>query len=706
MRTITKVTRRDFLAKVTRRDFLRTGSIAAGGLLLGFQLPRAATAQSAGPVAINAFVHVSPDDIVTLIIDKAEMGQGTVTSLAMLLAEEMEADWTRVRTAFAPVDPAYGASQGVFGSLSVRTSWNRLREAGATAAELLVQAGANRWGVDKSRVRAENGTIVNTATGDRLRFGELASEAAALPIPPNVAQKDPNQFRLLGTSPRRLDTPAKVTGQARYGIDVIRPGMLYASVEQPPVFGGSVARFDPAPALEVPGVRDVLEVTGGVAVVADNTWAAFEGRRALTIEWDHGDFASESSSTIRSYFERLADEEGSSARSEGTPPEAGPGQTIVAVYEAPYLAHSSMEPYNAVADVANGEVELWVGTQVQTQTRDTAARIAGVSPESVTLHSEYMGGGFGGKSRDGYVVSAVEISRDLGVPVKVTWTREDDTRHDAFRPASYVRFQGSVDADGWPRSFGARIVCPSFAGLRNGIDRTAVEGIADVEYAFDHIDVRYTPPDLPIPTWYWRSVGYSQNTFFMECFLDELAALGGRDPLEVRRRMLAGAPRLANVLNVAAERAGWSSPLPAGRGRGIAVVNNIGSFTAIVAEASVENGQVRVHRMVCAVDSGHIAHPGIIEQQIQSGVVYGLSQLKGGLTIEGGRVVEGNFHQYEVLRFDEMPVVETHIVPSTEMPGGIGEASTPPSAPAVLNAVFMASGKRVRRLPVRPDDLA
>lgn len=687
----------------SRRDFLKSSSIAAGGLLLGFQLPRAASGQATGNVVINAFVHVGPDDIVTLIIDKAEMGQGTVTSLAMLLAEEMEADWSKVRTEFAPVDPAYGASQGVFGSLSIRTSWNRLREAGATATELLVEAGANRWNVDKARVRAENGTIVNVDSGERFRFGELAAEAARLPIPPNVAQKDPNQFRLLGTSPRRLDTPAKVTGQARYGIDIARPGMVYASVEQPPVFGGSVTAFDARRALEVPGVRDVLQVSSGVAVVADNTWAAFEGRKALEIEWNHGDFQNESSETIREYFERLAREEGTSARTEGEP---SGSPRVEAVYEAPYLSHSSMEPYNAVADVGRDAVELWVGTQVQTQTRDTAARIAEIAPENVNLHSEYMGGGFGGKSRDGYVVSAVEVSKALGVPVKVTWTREDDTRHDAFRPASYVRFDGGVDGEGWPVSLGATIVCPSFAGLRNGIDRTAVEGIADVEYDFSHVDVRYTPPDLPIPTWYWRSVGYSQNTFFMESFLDELAHLGGKDPLEVRRRMLAGSPRLLNVLNVAAERAGWGTPLPRGRGRGIAVVNNIGSFTALVAEASVEGGRVRVHRMVCAVDCGHIAHPGIISQQIQSGVVYGLGQLKGGLTIEAGRIVEGNFHQYDVWRFDEMPVVETHIVESTEMPGGIGEASTPPAAPAVLNAVFAATGKRIRRLPVRPEDLA
>ena len=695
---------------VHRRDFLKTGALGAGGLLLGFRMPgaAAAAAQAAGPAELNAFVHIGADDWVTLIIDKAEMGQGTVTSLSMLLAEELEADWTRVRTRFAPVDPAYGPNQGVFGSLSVRTSWNRLREAGATAAELLVRAGADRWGVAPSEVRAENGAIVHTRTGERFRFGELASEAARVPIPPNVAQKDPTQFKLLGTSPTKLDTPAKVTGQARYGIDVRLPGMLHAVVAQPPVFGGAVAGFDDAAARRTPGVRDVLEVTGGVAVVADNTWAAMEGRRALSIDWNDGPFASESSATIRDYFERLASEPGAEARREGDAEAAiaGASDSLDAVYEAAYQPHASMEPYNTVADVRDGACDVYVGTQVQTQSRNTAAETAGLAPEQVNLHSQTMGGGFGGKSRDGYVVHAVELSRALGRPVQVTWTREDDTRHDAFRPAAYVRMTGAVDAEGWPTAWGARIVCPSFAGLRNGIDRTAVEGIADIEYAIPNIHVRYAPPELPIPTWYWRSVGYSQNTFFAESFLDELAAAGGRDPVEVRRRLLAESPRMLNVVNAAAERAGWGEPLEEGRGRGIAAVNNIGSFTAIVAEASVQDGRIRVHRMTCAIDCGHIAHPGVIRQQIESGIVYGLSQMKGGLTIDDGGVVESNFHDFEVLRFDEMPRVETHIVESREMPGGVGEASTPPTAPAVGNAVFAATGKRIRKLPVRPEDLA
>lgn len=695
--------------QVHRRDFLKAASLGAGGLLLGFAMPgNRAWAQAQGMARINAFVHIGTDDIVTLIIDKAEMGQGTVTSLSMLLAEELEANWSKVRTEFAPVDPAYGPSQGVFGSLSVRTGWNRLREAGATAAELLVQAGANRWGVGTGTVRARNGMIVNTATGQQFRFGELASEAAELPVPPNVAQKDPMQFVLLGTSPTRLDTPAKVTGKARYGIDVRLPGMLYAVVEQPPVFGGSLARFDASSARTVPGVRDVLQVTHGLAVVAENTWAAMEGRKALRVEWNDGPFASESSRTIREYFQRLADQPGAEVRTEGDARRAitGSSQSVEGIYEAAFLSHSSMEPYNAVADVGRGRCEVWTGTQVQTQSRNSAALVSELGPERVSLHTEFMGGGFGGKSRNNCVIDAVEISKALGAPVKVTWTREDDTRHDAYRPASYVRMNGAVDADGWPSVWRARIVCPSFAGLRNGIDRTAVEGIADVEYAIPHIQVQYAPPELPIPSWYWRSVGYSQNTFFTESFIDELAAAGGKDPLEVRRRLLAGSPRMLNVVEVAAARAGWGTALPSGRGRGIGVVNNIGSYTAIVAEASVEGGRIRVHRMVCAVDCGHIAHPGIIRQQIEGGIVYGLSQMKGGITIENGRVVEGNFHEFEVLRFDEMPRVETHIVESREMPGGIGEASTPPTAPAVANAVFAATGKRLRKLPVRPEDLA
>jgi isoquinoline 1-oxidoreductase beta subunit len=695
--------------QVNRRDFLKSSSLAAGGLLLGFYMPgKAAAAQATGATHINAFVHIGTDDIVTMIIDKADMGQGTVTSLSMLLAEELEADWTKIRTEFAPVDAAYGPNQGVFGSMSIRTGWNRLREAGATAAELLVEAGANRWDVDKSVCRAENGMVVNTQNNERFSYGELASEAAALPVPTNVAQKDPTQFRLLGTSPVKLDTPAKVRGQAQYGIDVRLPGMRYAVVERSPVFGGTMASFDDSAALEVSGVSEVLAISGGVAVVADNTWAAMEGRRQLKVEWNAGPFATESSATLREYFQRLAELPGADARTEGDAQAAitGSSESVEGIYEAPYLAHASMEPYNCVADVRADACEIWAGTQVQTQSRNTAARISGLPPENVTVHTQFLGGGFGGKSRDEYVNDAVEVSKAVGAPVKVTWAREDDMRHDAYRPAAYVRLNGAVDADGWPSVWRARVVCPSFGGLRNGIDRTAVEGIADIEYAIPHIQVQYTPPEVPIPTWYWRSVGYSQNTFFAESFIDELAAAGNKDPLEVRQRLLADSPRMLNVLNVAAEKAGWNTPLPAGRGRGIAVVNNIGSFTAIVAEASVEGGQVRVHRMVCAVDCGHIAHPGIINQQIQSGVVYGLSQIKGGITIDQGRVVEGNFHEYEVLRFDEMPVVETHIIESRELPGGIGEASTPPTAPAVMNAVFAATGKRIRRLPVRPEDFA
>ena len=694
-------------ALLDRRDFLKTTAAGAGGLFVAFYLPARATAAepiAATDAALNAWIHIGTDETVTLFVHKAEMGQGTVTSLPMLLAEELECDWSRVRTEFPGVDRAYGPSQGVFGSASIRSSWDPLRKAGATAREMLVAAAATRWGVSPSACRAENGFVVNAGTNARASFGSLAADAARLTPPANPPLKDPKQFHLIGTSPKRLDTPGKVDGSTTFGIDVRLPGMKYAAIERCPVFGGTLVRFDDTKAKAVPGVTQVVRISNGVAVVADNTWSAMQGRKALTISWNEGRYAASTSESIRSLFATMVEGPGAEARKEGDAASAlsRAAKRLDAIYEAPYLSHSPMEPLNCTAVVRPDSCEVWASTQNQTAAQQAAARVTGLAPERIKINSLYMGGGFGRRAGSDYVTEAVEVAKAVSGPVKVQWSREDDMQHDTYRPAAYVHFAGGVDEQGWPVALTARVACPAFAGPRPGVDRTAVEGLADLAYAIPHVLVEYYNPDAGIPTSYWRSVGYSQNTFFLEAFLDELAAAGGKDPLEVRRRLLAGAPRMRGVLELAASKAGWGTALATGRGRGLAVVDNIGSFTAQVAEVTVSGSTIRVDRVVAAVDCGHVINPAIVAQQIRSGIVFGLSAaLKGAITIDRGRVREGNFDKYDVIRMSETPVVEVHIVPSQERPGGIGEASVPGIAPAVANAVFAATGQRVRKLPMR-----
>ena len=700
------------IQKLDRRSFLKTSAAATGGLILGFYLPEHNQLQAQSAAGkLNAYVRIGTDDSVTLYIHKAEMGQGTVTSLSMLLAEELECDWKKIRTEFPGVDPvAFGPMQGVFGSMSVRTSWEPLRKAGATAAEMLVQAAAQKWNVPKSQCRAENNSVVNLTTKERLSYGSLVEAASKLPVPQQgVALKDPTQFKLVGKSQKRMDTPAKVTGKTTFGIDVKVPGMLYATLQRSPVFGGKVKTFDAAKAKAVPGVKQVVQISNGVAVLADNTWAAMEGRKALVVQWDEGPLATTTSGTIRKVFADMAEKPGAVARKEGDVAAAlsTAPQKIEAVYEVPYLSHAPMEPLNAVAHVRADGCDVWSGMQIQSIARETAAKAAGLPPEKVQINTVYLGGGFGRRGGADFIAEAVEISKAAGVPVKLQWTRDDDLQHDTYRPASYTKFTSALDANGMPTVWNARVVCPSFAGLRNGVDRTGVEGIAEIRYAIPNILVEYHPPDVGIPTSYWRSVGYSHNTFFTESFLDELAVAAKQDPVAFRRKLLAKAPRMLGVLELAAEKAGWDKPLPSGRYRGISVVDNLGSFNAQVAEVSLEKGKVRVHRVVCAVDCGYVVNPAIVVQQIESGIVYGLSAaLRGEITIDRGRVQQTNFNNYEPLRIDEMPVIETYIVPSTNPPGGIGEASTPAIAPAVTNAIFRATGKRIRKLPIKPEDLA
>jgi len=699
--------------KTSRRSFLQVGASASAGLLVGFYLPEssklAAQTAESNTAPINAWIHVAPDDTVTFEIHKVEMGQGTVTSLSQLLAEELECDWGKFRTEFPPVDGKAFGFQGVVGSQSIRTSWDPLRKAGATAREMLVQAAAQQWGVDKSACRAQSGSVINNSTGAKLSYGKLAAAAAKVPVPSNVTLKDPSQFKLIGKSMKRLDVPDKVTGRTKFGIDMRRPGMMYAAIARCPVFGGKAASFDDTKAKAFPGVKQVVKTSRGVAVVADNTWSAIQASRLLNVTWDEGPNANQSSANISKTFADRAQKPGVEVSKTGDVETglAAATKKVEAIYEAPFLAHATMEPMNCTADVRADGCDVWASTQMQTLAQGAAAQASGLPAEKVRIHSQFMGGGFGRRGMTDYVTEAVEVSKAIGAPVKVTWSREDDMQHDNYRPASYSKFEAGLDANGWPVAWHNRIACPSITNSngqppQNGIDRTSTEGSHDMGYGIPNKLVDYHWTEVGIPVTYWRAVGYTQNTFFVESFMDEVAAAGGKDPVELRRKLLAQNPRLLGVLELAARKSDWGKPLPSGRFRGIAVVNNVGSYTAQVAEVSVNQGKLRVHRIVTAVDCGHVVNPAIVEQQMRSAIVYGLSAaLKGQITIDKGRVQQSNFDRYDVVRIDDAPVVEVYIVPSTENPGGIGEAGVPAIAPAVANAVFAATGKRVRKLPIQ-----
>jgi len=710
-----------------RRSFLKTGVAAGAGLVIGFYLPgrrEALAASRAGEAAasgmINAWVRISPDDRVTVIVSKSEMGQGVATSMPMLLAEELECDWKKVRFEFAPAalvyfDPFFHM-QGTGGSTSVRSGWVPLRQAGATAREMLIAAAAQKWSVDASECHAEDGRVVHAGTKRSATYGSLAEAAAKIPPPTNVKLKDASQFKIIGKPAKRLDTVEKTNGKAGFGIDVRRPGMLHAVVARCPVFGGKVKSFDATKAKAVPGVKDVVEISTGVAVIADNTWTALQGRKALDVEWDEGPAADVSTESMFKMFESATQKPGVNARKVGDADTAmsGAAQKIEAVYTAPYEAHATMEPMNCTADVREDSVEVWAPTQFQTPTQANAARIGGVKPEAVTVHTTFLGGGFGRRGWSDFVNEACETSKAMKAPVQVTFTREDDMQHDYYRPASYCKFTAGLDANGKIVAWQNRIACDSISNwffpgsVKNGMDSSSVEGCSDIPYDIPNISVDYNMVSGLIPQGFWRSVGCSQNGFFRESFIDEIAAATKQDAYQFRRALLSKSPRNLGVLDLAAEKGDWGKPLPAGRFRGIAVVEAFNTYVAEVAEISVDKGDVKVHRVVVAVDLGQVVNPNIIRQQVVGGVVYGLSQaLKGQITIDKGRVVQGNFDTFEVLRMNEMPAkVEVYIVPSTADPTGMGEPAVPPIAPAVANAIFAATGKRIRHIPIHSEDLA
>jgi isoquinoline 1-oxidoreductase subunit beta len=712
------------LNRLSRREFLAKSAGAGGGLLIGFALPgavRSALAQeaphAAPKVVPNAFIRIAADDTVTILLKHSEMGQGISTSLPLVVAEELECDWRKVRFEHAPAAPAYAHTvfgmQMTGGSTSTWESFDQLRTAGAMARQMLIEAAARQWKVPASECRAEKGFVVHGQ--NKLRYGALAQAAEKLPTPDKVSLKDRKDWKLIGRPTHRLDNRVKITGQAKFGMDVRRPGMLTALVARSPYFGGAVKDFRAEKARAVPGVVNVLQIPSGVAVLAENFWAARIGRDALEIDWDAGSIAGHSTAAQQAEYRKLARTPGAVASTKGDADAAlaRAVKTVEAEYEVPYLAHAMMEPLNATAEITPGKCEIWTGTQFQTGDQAAAAKIAGLKPEQVNLHTMFLGGGFGRRANPNsdFVSEAVHLAKAVGRPVRVVWTREDDIRGGYYRPMWVSRLRAGLDADSrvtaWTHTIvGQSIMAgtPFSAMIKNGIDGTSVEGAADSPYLKAIADHRVDlhSPQLPVPVLWWRSVGHSHTAFVVESFIDELAHAAGKDPVAFRRELLREDRRHSRVLDLAAEKFGWGKPLPAGHAAGFAMHESFGSTVAHCAEVSVDSGRIRVHRVVCAVDCGPVVNPNGIEAQMQSGVVFGLSAaLYGEITFKEGRVEQSNFNDYPLLRLLEMPKVEVHIVDSAEKMGGIGEPGTPPIAPAVANAVFALSGKRLRQLPLK-----
>jgi len=707
----------------TRRQFLKAGATAGAGLIIGLHLPvgRARAAAGGAAFAPNAFVRIAPDDTVTVLIKHIEFGQGTNTGLATLVAEELDADWTQMRAESAPADAKlynnlhWGAVQGTGGSSSIANSYQQMRHAGATARAMLVGAAADAWGVAATEITVTKGVVAHAASGRSARFGALAEAAAALPVPAEVALKDPRDFTLIGHDVPRLDSPAKARGQATFTIDVTLPGMLTAVIARPPVFGAKVRSFDAAAAMAVKGVTDVVQVPPGVAVLATGFWPAKTGSKALTVDWDLTGAETRSSDELMAEYRRLAEKPGLDVRVEGDAGAAieGAAQVLEAAFDYPFLAHAPLEPLDCVVKLESDSCEVWTGSQLPTVDQGAAAAIAGLKPEQVQVHTMFAGGSFGRRatSNADMVSEAVAVAKAIGgrAPVRVIWTRKDDIRGGRYRPMYHHRLRAGLDANGNVVGWQHRIVGQSIlrntpfadAYIKNGIDGTSVEGASNLPYAIGNIAVDLHTTDVGVPVLWWRSVGSTHTAYSVETFMDELAEAAGRDPVEFRLSMLGGHPRHAAVLRLAAEKAGWGEPVAAGRGRGIAVAESFNSYVAQVADVAVDaSGQVKVERVVCAVDCGRAVNPDVVRAQMEGGIGYGLGAiLHNAITLDGGRIEQSNFHDYLPLRIDEMPAVEVHIVPSAAPPTGVGEPGVPPIGPAVANAVHAATGKRIRSLP-------
>jgi isoquinoline 1-oxidoreductase subunit beta len=709
------------IAAASRRWFLKAAAATAGTLLIGFRLSAATAADATSEVfAPDAFIRIFPSGKITLIMPQVEMGQGIYTAIAMILAEELDAAFDRITLEAAPpndalyANPALGL-QATGGSTSVRAFWMPLRKAAAGARSLLVAAAAKVWGVDPATCRTAKSEVLHDASGRRLAYSALVADAAGMTPPKDPPLKPPADFQLVGKPLKRLDTPDKVNGKARFGIDAMPPGVKFATLAACPVFGGKVGRVDDSKAKGLPGVRQVIVLDDLVAVVGDHMWAAVQGLDALKIVWDEGANAAVSTAQIWAQIRTASEKEGAVAKTVGDAAKTlSSDQAIDAAYELPFLAHAPMEPMNCTVHLTPDSCEIWVGSQVLARAQAVAAKVSGLPLDKVVVHNHLLGGGFGRRLEVDYVEKAVRIAQKVDGPVKVVWTREEDIQHDIYRPVYRDRLSAALSGDrivGWKHriagsSIIARWLTPAF---KNGVDIDAVDSAADLPYEIPNLRVEYVRDEPPaVPTGFWRGVGPNNNVFAIESFIDELAKRTGKDPIAFRGEMLGKTPRLIAAINLAASKAGWGGALPARVGRGIAAQTAFGSFIATVAEVEVDSdGEVRVRRVVLAVDAGIVVNPDTVIAQVQGGLIFGITAaLYGEITIENGRVQQSNFNDYRMLRIDQTPAIEIHLIKSGEAPGGIGETGTTAAPPAIGNAIFAATGVRLRRLPIDRDALA